>query len=158
MTQAFLPALLTAPAAAASAAPRTHVPMLDHAVKAQALQRNSATRAMGNLAASAQLFAHGVDPDTLGELLQMQQAAWRRLLTLQEGWLEGWTAWLRYSDQIAGANTMSKLVERECNIGAQLGQLLSGQATDLVALQENIEVDYFYWVNEKLKEKRRAFA
>jgi hypothetical protein len=55
-----------------------------------------------------------------------------------------------------GANTMSKLVERESNIGVQFGQLLGAQLTDLVGLQENIEVDYSYWINGKLAEKRRT--
>ena len=153
MTEVFLPALA---APAASAEVRTRMPMLDHAIKAGALQRNSAARAVGNAASTAQLFAQGLEPETLAELVQMQQAAWRRLLTLQESWLAGWTAWLRYADQLKGANTMAKLVERECNIGAQFTQLIGGQATDLVALQENIEVDYFYWVNEKLEARRAA--
>ncbi len=82
------------------------------------------------------------------DLLHMQQAAWRRLFTLQSGWMQDWKSWLLYSDRIKGANTMSKLAESEGNIVAQLVQLLSNQATDWVGLQENIHVDYSYWVNE----------
>jgi hypothetical protein len=45
---------------------------------------------------------------------------------------------------------MSKLAEREGNIFGQAAQILCSQATDLVGLQENIAVDYGYWVSEKL--------
>jgi hypothetical protein len=88
----------------------------------------------------------------------MQQSAWQRLLTLQTKWAGDWKAWIEYSEQIKGANTMSKLAEREGNIGAQLAQLLSNQATDLVGLQENIHVDYSYWIHQKLNAKRQSLA
>ncbi len=131
--------------------PKTHVPVIDHALKAGALQRNATTRALANLAATAQAFAQGLTAEDMEELLHMSQAACQRLFALQKGWAQSWTEWFRYADQVKGANTMSKLVEREMNTLAQMGQILGNQMTDLVGLQENVEVDYFYWVNKKIK-------
>ena len=76
---------------------------------------------------------------------------WQRLFTLQKGWERDWKDWV-LSDQIKGANTISKLAEREGNIVAQFVQLLGAQGTDLIGLLENIQVDYSYWVHEKLSE------
>jgi hypothetical protein len=149
------PATPAAAAAATSLAAKTH-PVLAHAVKATTLQTDRAARALGDARATAEVFALGGDPDDWQELWAMQDAAWKRLRALQSGWIKDWTQWLQYAGQLKGANTMSKLVERESNIGIQLGQLLGAQFTDLVGLQENIEVDYSYWINEKLAEKRRA--
>ena len=131
-------------------------PVLHRTMRAAALRFDWAARAMGNASATAQVFALGIDAESMEELLQMQQAAWRRLLDLQSGWMEEWKSWIAYADQIKGANTMSKLAERENNIVAQLTQILGNQATDLVGLQENIHVDYSYWINQKLSEKRKS--
>jgi hypothetical protein len=49
---------------------------------------------------------------------------------------------------------MSKFVERECNIAGQAIALVMKQVTDIAGLEENIEVDYAYWVSEKLAEKK----
>ena len=133
-------------------------PVLHHAERATALQREWAVRAMANANASAQLFALGIDLDSWQDLLLMQQAAWRRLMMLQNGWTQAWRTWVVYSDQIRGANTMSKLVEREGNIVAQFVSLMTSQATDWVGLQENIHVGYSYWVSEKLSEKRKSLS
>ena len=153
--------LAVPPALAASVTeqpkPRTHVPPLDHAKKALALQNEWATRVGGNAFATAQLFAQGIDPETWAELLQLGEAARQRFSALQNGWLQDWTAWVRYSDQIKGANTMSKLAERESNIGVQWASILGAQAATLIAWEENIEVAYSYWVSEKLERKKRIF-
>jgi hypothetical protein len=133
-------------------------PALHHALRAVALQSDWATRAMHNASASAQVFALGIDPQCADELLQMQHAAWRRLFTLQSAWAQEWKNWIQYSDLIKGANTTFKFVEREGNIVAQCVQLLSKQAADLMGLQENIDVDYCYWINEKLNEKRKSLS
>ena len=137
--------------------PNTH-PFLHRAMRAVALHNDWAARAMGNASATAQVFALGIDAESMGELLQMQQAAWRRLMDLQSGWMQEWKLWIAYADQIKGANTMSKLAERENNIVAQLTQILGNQATDLVGLQENIHVDYSYWINQKLSDKRKSLS
>ena len=130
--------------------PRTHAAPLDHAKKAVALQAEWATRVRDNTIASAELFAGGIDPETWGELLEMAISAQERLSALQRTWLQQWTAWINYSDQIKGANTMAKFAERESNIMAQYSQLLGAQASSLIGLEENIEVAYSYWVHQKL--------
>jgi len=130
--------------------PRTHLPLVDHALKAQGIQKDRAARAAGNITATAQLLSGGLDPDALQELLLLQQSVWSRLAALRAGWIEDWTGWMRYADQIKAANTMSKLFEMEANILAQATQILGRQLTSLVALQENVEVDYSYLINELL--------
>jgi hypothetical protein len=147
------------PAALATATrhlpPNAH-PALKHALKAGALQTNWAACAIGNASATAQVVALGIDPETLAELAELRDAAWQRLSALRTGWMRQWQSWFEYSGQINGANTMSKLAEREANIAAQYAQILGGQITDLVGLQENILVDYSYWIHQKLREKRQA--
>ena len=133
-------------------------PAFHHALRAVALQSDWATRAMHNASASAQVFALGIDAESADELLQMQHAAWRRLFALQSSWAQDWKNWIQYSDLIKGANTTFKFVEREGNIVAQCVQLLSKQAADLMGLQENIDVDYSFWINEKLSEKQKSLS
>ena len=128
-------------------------PAFHHALRAVALQNDWAARAMHNASASAQVFALGLDADSAEELLQMQTAAWQRLFTLESGWAEEWKNWIQYSDLIKGANTTFKFVEREGNIVAQCVQLMSKQAADLMGLLENIDVDYSFWINEKVSAK-----
>jgi hypothetical protein len=157
-------ALTVTPAAARPLTSTVH-PVVNHALKAGELQTNLAARetnlaarAIGNVSATAQVFAFGIDAESLEELAQLRAAAWQRLNALQTGWMRDWKHWFQYSGQIKGANTMSKLVEREGNIAAQFAQLVGKQVTDLVGLQENILVDYSFWINQKLREKREAAA
>jgi hypothetical protein len=124
--------------------------MSDHVIKAGEIHRAWALRAFSNAANTAQLFAQGMDQKTRDELVHMGEAAWTRLRTLRENWIKDWAGWLDYASELKGANTMSKLAEREGNIFGQAAQILCSQATDLVGLQENIAVDYGYWVSEKL--------
>jgi hypothetical protein len=133
-------------------------PAFHHALRAAALQSDWATRAMHNASASAQVFSLGIDAESAEELLQMQHAAWERLFSLQSSWAQDWKNWIQYSDLIKGANTTFKFVEREGNILAQCVQLLSKQAADLMGLQENINVDYSFWINQKLSEKQTSLS
>jgi hypothetical protein len=68
----------------------------------------------------------------------------------QQDWLRGWAVWNQERASMNGANTISRLVEQEFNLVAQIGQLFLNQTTNLVALQENVEVAHAYWLNEKL--------
>lgn len=122
-----------------------------HAQKAATLMSNWAMRSAGNGIATAQLLAFRMDAQTWSELWHMQVAVWRRQQQLQHNWSRGWAARINECTQVRGANTMSKVVEQEFDLVAQLGELLSDQATDLVTLLENIEVDYAWWVNEKVR-------
>jgi hypothetical protein len=120
-------------------------------LKAHNLMAGWAARSAATHIAAARLFAFGMNTQTWTELLLLNEAAWQRGWKLQENWLRGWKAWSQECRRVRRANTMSKFVEQEFDLLAQLGHLLSDQATDLVTLQENIDVDYGYWVNEKLK-------
>ena len=130
-------------------------PLVNHAMKNAELRANWAARSVINASMTAQVFAHGLDIEGWRQLWQLQAAVWQRAQELQAGWIENWTNWLHYAAQVKGANTMTKLLEREGNISVQFGQLLSNQATDLMGLQENVEIDYAFWVNQKLNEMRR---
>lgn len=47
---------------------------------------------------------------------------------------------------------MSEQLEQQYNITEQFTALLKSQASDLLDLQENVQVDYGYWVAQKLDE------
>jgi hypothetical protein len=128
-----------------------HAALPVHARKALALISSWAARAAGNRIATAELLTLRMDPETWGELWQIQQAAWQRQQQWQNDLWQGLLAWTRECAEIKGANTMSKLVEQEFNLAGQLGDLMRDQATGLVALMENVQVDYAYWVNQKLR-------
>lgn len=134
--------------------PRTRVPVVDHALKAAALQNDRGRRAFDNAVTTTQLLGKGIDLPAFDDLCQLQTAALSRLAALQSGWIEGWMNWFKYAGQIKGANTLSKLVEMESNIIAQAAQLMGSQITSLVALQENVEVDYSHLIKQRLSEKR----
>jgi len=120
---------------------------------------NWAARATGTGFATAALLPWRIDPQSWPqiwqELWQMQQAVWRRQSQLQDKWMQGWTAWTNVFTRARGANTMTKLVEQEFDLVAQWHELVSGQATDVVSLLENLEVNYAFWVNEKLRQGNR---
>jgi len=117
---------------------------------------NWAARAAGTGFATAALLPWRIDPQSWPriwpELWQMQQAVWRRQSQLQDSWMQGWIAWTNEFTQFRGANTMAKLVEQEFDLVAQLQELVSGQTTDVVSLLENLEINYAFWVSEKLRE------
>jgi hypothetical protein len=127
--------------------------MQDHFDKMRQIQSNWLARAIRNGAAAAQLWGRGLDARNLDELYGMNQASWQRLRDLQTGWAADWTAWLDYASTLKGANTTSKLVEREGNILAQAVAQINAQATDLAGLLENIDVGYSYWLQETLAGK-----
>jgi hypothetical protein len=114
------------------------------------LNRN-ALRLFHNSMSTAGMAAHFLEPETWEELLQMQSAILQRLEQQQRAWLEGCAILMQDYAQIKQANTLSKLVEKQCNLVTQWNQLLGDQATNLMGLQENIQVDYGYWASQKLE-------
>ena len=128
---------------------------MPHMRKAADVLGNWAARAAGTGFATAALLPWRIDsqswPQIWQELWQMQDSVWQRQRQLQDNWLQGWLAWSNECTQARGANTLSKLVEQEFDLVAQWQELLSGQATDVVSLLENLEINYAYWVNEKLR-------
>jgi phenylalanine-4-hydroxylase len=109
-----------------------------------------ATRSFGNEVASAAVLPLRTDAQTWHELLAIQQAVWQRLQAQQTDWLQGCSQLAREYSQLRQANTVSKFMEQEYNVAAQFGALLSNQATALIGLLENIQVDYSYWISQKL--------
>jgi len=126
--------------------------------KVQHLLSNWAISTADRSIATSQLLAHGINSETWHELLQLQEAVRQRLQQQQQNWWQGWAAWAQQCTQIKNANTMSKLVEQEFNLIGQIVQLVSAQATSLATLQETIEVDYGYWVHEKIKARADSAA
>lgn len=133
----------------AKSLPKTSLPPVDHGLKALVLQQNQALRVMSAAVATAQVLPQNLDDQTLDELWEMQAAIGKRLFEMQRGWADGWFEWLAYSRQIDGANTLSKLAERDYNLAAQALQLVGEQCEDLLGLMENIQVGYLYWINRK---------
>lgn len=125
---------------------------MEHAQTVGTLLSRRTTRVMSNLTTSAGLAPQAMNPQTWVELQQLHQAVMQRLQQQNQSWLEGCAALVKEYAQIKNANTMSKLIEQQCNLVGQWGQLLGTQATNLMGLQENIEVDYGYWVSEKVKQ------
>jgi hypothetical protein len=74
-----------------------------------------------------------------------------RLQLLQQGWLHGWNEWMQDYAQLKRANTLSEYAEQQFNLMAQFGALFKKQASDLLNLQENVEVGYGYWVAQKVR-------
>jgi len=92
-----------------------------------------------------------MDPQIWSDLLQLQAAVMQRLQQQNRAWLKGCAILMEDYAQIKQANTMSKLVEKQYNLMAQWSLLIGNQATNMIGLQENIEVDYGYWASQKLQ-------
>jgi hypothetical protein len=138
--------------AAGRASPPATAPLMH---KAANVMGNWAARAAGTGFATSVLLPLTIDPRSWPqiwqELWQMQQAVWQLQSHMQNNWLQGWAAWTNEFTQARGANTAAKLVEQELDLVAQWQQLVNNQTTDVVRLLENLEVNYAYWVNEKLR-------
>ncbi|HYD80533.1 MAG TPA: hypothetical protein VEC06_12055 [Paucimonas sp.] len=123
---------------------------LAHAVTTHTLLHKHSARAFHNGVLTAALTTHLMDPQIWNESLQLQAAVMQRLQDQYRDWLKGCAILMDDYSQLRQANTMSKLVEKQCNLVTQWSQLVTVQATNLVGLMENIEVDYGYWVSQKL--------
>jgi hypothetical protein len=123
---------------------------VEEALKIQSLLSEWVARAATSRIDTAQLLAIGTDLSTWAELLHLQEAFSKRLIQQQQAWLQGWVEWVHQREQLTSANTMSKLVEQKFNLAGQFGQLVSDQITNFMALLENAQVSYSYWVHEKL--------
>nr|WP_315400174.1 hypothetical protein [uncultured Duganella sp.] len=137
---------LAAEAGALAASASTHV---EHARTAQRLTHKYAASMINNGALTLALTTRLWDPAVWGESAQLSAAVAQRLRSQGLDWRQGCTILLEDYGQLRQANTMSKLVEKQCNLTMQFGQLLSSQATNFLALLENIDVDYGYWASQK---------
>jgi len=126
------------------------------ALTLQTLMGEWAMRTGGTAAKALSLVPFSLDPQVLTELVQLQNAIAQRLQAQQQEWLQGWAGWLQERAQARRANTVSKLVEQEFDLLARFVLLLSDQMLDLVTLQENVEVNSSYWVQQVLTAKTDA--
>jgi hypothetical protein len=150
----FNPAALTADTTTEpwSALTRTPQPMvLEHVLQRFSLAERQFSRLGNSGAASLQLLALAGKPEVWNELLALQQAVLEQAQEIQSGWVAGWSAWFQSFGEVRRANTMSKLLEQEFNMLGQAFKLLQGQTTDLVNFQDNVEVNYAYWVSQQLR-------
>lgn len=120
-----------------------------HALTTQRLAKKYAASMANNGALSLTLATRLWDPEVWSESMQLQAAILRRLHAQGQDWRTGCTILLQDYGQLRQANTMSKLVEKQCNLSSQFAQLLTNQATNFLALLENIDVDYGYWASQK---------
>ena len=120
-----------------------------HALTTHRLAKKYAASMANNGALSLALATRLWDPEVWSESMQLQAAIVRRLQLQGQDWRAGCTLLLEDYGQLRQANTMSKLLEKQCNLSSQLAQLLGNQATNFVALLENIDVDYGYWASQK---------
>jgi hypothetical protein len=102
----------------------------------------------------AKLAATPPSPETVAEFVALQVAVLQRFETMTQGWSKAWHEWFAYATEFKGANTVSKIAEKETNIAGQLTAMIGSQITDLVTLQENVEVNYAYWIQQKLEQQR----
>jgi len=124
---------------------------IGHAWTTHNLLSRRITRTFNNGLFTAGLAAHLMDPQIWSDLLQLQAAVMQRLQQQNRAWLKGCAILMEDYAQIKQANTMSKLVEKQYNLMAQWSLLIGNQATNMIGLQENIEVDYGYWASQKLQ-------
>lgn len=84
------------------------------------------------------------DYEVLNEGLAMQRAILERLATQQTEWVQGLETLATEAAGLRNVNTMSKLMDQEYDIVSQFGALLSGQATAMMELLENIQIGTGY--------------
>ena len=137
----------SAPATATPPVALQHAAM--HGQKAQLLLQQMLTRGMANQMATATVLPLQFDADTWNELVSMQLAVADRLSQQQRDWAQGVTEIVRDYSRLRLANTLSKFIEQEYNLGAQLGALMTSQVSQFVNLLENVQVDYGYWIAQK---------
>jgi hypothetical protein len=137
---------LAAETAALASSAETH---LAHVRTTHRLAQKYAASMANNGALSLGLATRLWDPTVWSESMHLAAAVAQRLHLQGLNWRKGCTILLDDYAQLRQANTMSKLVEKQCNLTLQFGQLLSSQATNFLSLLENIDVDYGYWASQK---------
>jgi hypothetical protein len=128
---------------------RTHIPPLDHTLRAARLQADQGLRLTNAWLGALRLLTDADAASTWSELWAIGGAALQQLVKLQSSWAKAWLEWLSYASQVDGATSFSKLNERECNIVLQAAQLFSEQSAALINLFETIEVDVSFRLSER---------
>ncbi len=108
-------------------------------------------RSSHNAMLSAALLPTATTPlQALQELMELQQASQQQALRLQQQWLRRWATLWQEHRQMRQPNTVSKWMEEHFNLAAQTLDLLGQQACELANLEENVGVNYGYWVQQRL--------
>lgn len=129
---------------------------IGHVATSGKVHMDRTARSLDTAVTTMRLAARGLDSDELKQLSDLQHSVLARFRVLGDGWMKDWQDWFRFATGMHGANTMSKLAEHETNIVCQATQMLGSQLSDLVSLQENIEVNYAYWLKQTLDGKIQA--
>ncbi len=135
------------PALAPSASQRSNVPMWSGHQFTTLLSNYTAQHCHNSMATTA--FNPVGDVHTWAELMALQQATAQRLMQQQMNGINGLMSLFQERRQVKQANTLSKWFEQECYWFASLNALLASQATNMVSLMENIQIDYGYWAAQK---------
>lgn len=104
---------------------------------------------MSNQIAASQLLISRPSPQLWEEMAGMQQAVLQRMHAQQDEWIKGVGSILTEYHEMKQANTLSKLLEQECNMASQLGSLATSQMTAWIGMLENIQIGYSWWLNQK---------
>ncbi|KMO27479.1 hypothetical protein VQ02_33195, partial [Methylobacterium variabile] len=111
------------------------------------------SRCAVNAVGTAQLLASEPDPDTLSELFAMQTAFMNRLWQMDQDWRTGLLQLYQEWMSLREANTLSKVIEQDYNLGAQFGDLVMNYVTSAATLVESTNVGYAYWLSKKIGAK-----
>lgn len=104
---------------------------------------------LSNQIAASQLLLSRPNPQLWQEMHAMQQAVLQRMHEQQQEWFKGISGVLTEYSEMKQANTLSKLLEQECNMMSQLGSLATSQMTAWIGMLENIQIGYSWWLNQK---------
>jgi hypothetical protein len=122
-------------------------------LKLQLMLGQAAMRAMAHGLTTAAVLPLRPEPQTLNELMALQQAVIQRIADQQKGWLEGCAALAEERNRIKEANTLSKFVEQEYNLFANFSALVADQMSQWAGLVENTQVDYGYWIAQQAQQE-----
>lgn len=130
-------------------APKVLAP-IGHAATTTRLMQKQSARQFHNYMLTTGLSVRLTDPTVWSEWIQLQAAVAQRLQKQNQDLRKGFAILVDDYSQLKQANTMSKLMEKQCNLVSQWGALMGSQATNLMELLENVQVDYGYWASQKL--------
>jgi len=119
------------------------------AQKVQHLMQQVFTRGMSNQCSTACMLPLHADAKTWHEWLSIQQAIAKRVQAQQQSLIDGLAGVAENYGELKLANTLSKFVEQEMNIVADINALVADQMAGWANLIENIQVDYGYWLSQK---------
>ena len=119
------------------------------AQKVQHLMQQVFTRGMSNQCNTACMLPLHADANTWHEWLGIQQAIAKRVQAQHQSLIDGLAGVAENYGELKLANTLSKFVEQEMNIVADINALVADQMAGWANLIENIQVDYGYWLSQK---------